>query len=393
MPIRQIVRRLVLGVLVSSPGFALAQGRRHRLGRRDGRGHESGAVPQRCARMDHLAAQSHANPRTPDETLARRTMREQSAGRVATLGRGTRAVLGVLLAFVSAGCLLHPIAPQVLGPRLHPRDPARTVVTFVVLGDMGDGGSAQTQVAHAMRSVCERDGCDFVLGLGDNLYPHGVHAVHDPAFQDKFEQPYALLQGLDFWMILGNHDWKHLWTGAQAQIDYTLHSDRWRLPNVHYGIPFLPPWLHIYGVDTSLLEAVVGVSQLHAAQAALCGQPGWRVVFGHYPTRSTGAESDGGSEFVRGALEHLIRTCHIQVYFAGHDHHQAQLDRGFYQEIIEGAGGAELAPVRVGDPQQRFGRATHGFAWVRVTEERLAIRLYDVQQTVLYAWETSGKSP
>ncbi len=296
-------------------------------------------------------------------------------------------VLCVLLLFFSPGCL-QPIATEVLLPRLHPRDPDRAAVTFVALGDMGDGGSAQTHVAHAMAGVCQREGCDFVLGLGDNIYPHGVHAVHDPAFQDKFAKPYALLQGLDFWMILGNHDWKHLLSGAQAQIDYTLHSDRWRLPHVHYGIPFLPPWLHIYGVDTSLIEAVVGVYQLQAAQAALCGQPGWRVVFGHHPTRSTRADGDSGSGFVRGALEHLIQTCHIHVYFAGHDHHQAHLDGGFYQEIIEGAGGAELSPVRVGDVQQRFGMATHGFAWVRVTEARLVIRFYDVQQTVLYTWES-----
>jgi hypothetical protein len=81
------------------------------------------------------------------------------------------------------------------------------------------------------------------------------------------------------------------------------------------------------------------------------------------------------------------------VYFAGHDHHQAHLDRGLYQEIIEGAGGAELSPVRDGDPQQRFGSATHGFAWVRVTAERLVIQLYDVQQTMLYAWEMARQSP
>ncbi len=302
------------------------------------------------------------------------------------------AVLCVLLSFVPTGCL-QPIAAQVLFPRLHLRDPERTAVKFVALGDMGDGGSAQTHVAQAMFSVCQRDGCDFVLGLGDNIYPHSVHSAHDPAFQAKFEQPYARFQGIDFWMILGNHDWKHLWTGAQAEVDYTLQSDRWRLPHAHYAIPFLPPWLHIYGVDTSLLEAVVGVYQLQAAQAALCGQPGWRFVFGHYPTRSTGAEGHSGSWLVRHALEQLIRQCHIHVYFAGHDHHPAHLDGGFYQEIIEGAGGAALAPVRVGDPQQRFGMATHGFAWVRVTEERLAVRFYNVQQTMLYAWETSGKSP
>ena len=304
---------------------------------------------------------------------------------------GFYAGLGCLVLWCATGCV-QPIAPEVLGPRLHPRDPTRTAVTFVALGDMGDGGSAQTHVAQAMYSVCQRDGCDFVLGLGDNIYPHSIQSVHAPAFQDKFERPYARFQALDFWMILGNHDWKRLVTGAQAQVDYTLYSDRWRLPHVHYAIPFLPPWLHLYGVDTSLLEAGIGVYQLHAAQAALCGQPGWRLVFGHYPTRSTAAEGHS-AWFVRSALEYLIRACAIHVYFAGHDHHQAHLDRGWYQEIIEGAGGAELSPLQVGDPQQRFGRATHGFAWVRVTAAQLTIRFYDVQQTVLYAWETAAPAP
>src|SRR5262249_7803720 len=155
----------------------------------------------------------------------------------------------------------------------------------------------------------------------------------DPAFQEKFEKPYSVFKGIDFWMILGNHDWKQLLTGAQAQIDYTLKSELWRLPNAHYGIPFLPPWLHIYGVDTSLIEAVVGLHQLRSAQSYLCGEPGWRFLFGHYPTRSNRADDHGGSWFVRHELEELIRECKIQVYFAGHDHHQAHLDLGFYQEI------------------------------------------------------------
>jgi hypothetical protein len=289
-----------------------------------------------------------------------------------------------LVVLCATGCV-QPIAPEVLVARLHPRDPDRHDVKFVALGDMGHGGIAQAHVAHAMHSVCAREGCDFVLGLGDNIYPHGVYSAHEPAFQDKFESPYARFRGIDFWMILGNHDWKHLVTGAQAQIDYTLHSDRWRLPHTHYAIPFLPPWLHLYGVDTSLLEAGVGVDQVPAAQAALCGQPGWRMLFGHYPTHA--------HWFVRRALEHLIRQCRIQVYFAGHDHHQAHLDWGWYQEIIEGAGGAELAAVQGGGSQLRFGRATHGFAWVQVTAARLEIRLYDHEQTVLYVWETASKAP
>ena len=189
-------------------------------------------------------------------------------GNTVTVSSVSWAVVGVLVVGVALGWL-QPIAPQVLAPHLHPRDPARPVVTFVALGDMGNGSSAQRHIAHAMWRVCQQEGCDFVLGLGDNIYPHGVASVHDPAFQEHFEQPYARFHGLDFWLILGNHDWRHLLTGAQAQIAYTLQSERWRLPDVHYAIPFLPTWLHIYGVDTSLLEAVVGIPQLQAAQAAM----------------------------------------------------------------------------------------------------------------------------
>jgi len=70
-----------------------------------------------------------------------------------------------LVVYCAAGCL-QSIAPEVLVPRLHPRDPARTAVTFVALGDSGRRRLAQTQVAHAMASVCQRDGCDFVLASG-----------------------------------------------------------------------------------------------------------------------------------------------------------------------------------------------------------------------------------
>src|SRR5215470_3687795 len=45
-----------------------------------------------------------------------------------------------LILWCAAGCV-QPIAPEVLLPRLQQRDPARIDVTFVALGDMGDGGS------------------------------------------------------------------------------------------------------------------------------------------------------------------------------------------------------------------------------------------------------------
>jgi len=63
-------------------------------------------------------------------------------------------------------------------------------------------------------------------------------------------------------------------------------------------------------------------------------------------------------------------SVHVQVYFAGHEHHQAHLDVGGIRRSSKGRGGRSYPPSD-GEPLQRFGRVTHGFAWVRVTEERL----------------------
>src|SRR5215831_14462000 len=132
--------------------------------------------------------------------MARRGPSGRCGAAVTRLALGAAALLGlgVLLAWVGTGGVLRPIAPQALAPRLHPRDPARAAVTFVVLGDMGTGSLVQSHVAHAMLRVCQQEGCDFVLGVGDNIYPHGVDAVDDAQFQAKFEQPYARFRGIDF---------------------------------------------------------------------------------------------------------------------------------------------------------------------------------------------------
>ena len=82
--------------------------------------------------------------------------------------------------------------------------------------------------------------------------------------------------------------------------------------------------------------------------------------------------------------------------------------RGYVLGWVEGyeTGTLQCTPEKITDAQlvrivvkylrdypQMLGVATHGFAWVRVTAKRLALRFYDVQQTVLYAWEMAATVP
>lgn len=101
--------------------------------------------------------------------------------------------------------------------------PAAAAVRFLALGDAGEGNRAQDANGNAMKALCARKGCDFVLYLGDNFYGQGITSPDDLQFQQKFELPYAGLD-LPFYAMLGNHDygdppidyWK-----PQSQVDYT----------------------------------------------------------------------------------------------------------------------------------------------------------------------------
>ena len=77
-------------------------------------------------------------------------------------------------------------------------------VRFAVIGDSGRGDQAQHAVAQQMIAWREKFPFDFVVMLGDNIYP--PHAADD--YEKKFEDPYRPLldAGVKFYAAIGNHD-------------------------------------------------------------------------------------------------------------------------------------------------------------------------------------------
>ena len=96
MDVRRIMIGAILAVLVSSPGFALAQGRGRRMGMGDSMGHDKGAMKQIEPLMQQMggltqqmAERIKAGPLTPDQTLQLSTMMEQLATMMTRLASGT----------------------------------------------------------------------------------------------------------------------------------------------------------------------------------------------------------------------------------------------------------------------------------------------------------------
>ena len=70
-------------------------------------------------------------------------------------------------------------------------DPGVAYERFIAIGDMGTGRADQLEVAAAMVDRASRDGLDFILTLGDNIYENGVTSELDPQWATEFEEPYG----------------------------------------------------------------------------------------------------------------------------------------------------------------------------------------------------------
>ena len=85
---------------------------------------------------------------------------------------------------------------------------------WIVLGDWGGWpgplftSPIQLSVAQSMKRASRMHPPEYVIGLGDNFYFHGVTGVDDPMFEETFEKVYNTSELQCNWhVVLGNHDW------------------------------------------------------------------------------------------------------------------------------------------------------------------------------------------
>lgn len=133
---------------------------------------------------------------------------------------------------------------------------------------------------------------EYIVGLGDNFYYHGVEDENDPMFEKTFENIYTgpraywspgrTVKGgtrleseprkapnlqCPWYHTTGNHDWSTrinengeiVGGNVTAQIAYTEKSDRWMFPDLFYKIDtFLPNGIsqRIIMIDTPSLSGV-----------------------------------------------------------------------------------------------------------------------------------------
>jgi predicted phosphodiesterase len=241
-------------------------------------------------------------------------------------------------------------------------------LTFAVIGDSGAPGRAQQQVASQMKNYYDnRHRFEFVLLLGDNIYPDGIGR----GLKAHFEEPYAPLlgAGVKFYAALGNHDIRK---GTETQINYDKFNMGGRR---YYSFVKGDGLIEFFALDSTVLSGdakeleQIQVAQLEREKLAINAdgritqqerkrlekldpeldesrafiqehtslaesqfawlkeamsksQARWKVVFMHHSIYSS-ARRHGNSKGVlqlRALLEPILVQNRVDAVFAGHDH-------------------------------------------------------------------------
>lgn len=272
--------------------------------------------------------------------------------------------------------------------------PAGETVGFIAVGDFGTGDVAQLRLAEAMASVCERERCDFVIGLGDNFYPDGVDSRTDVQFQSNFEQPFADFN-IPFYMVLGNHDVERP-VSPQSQIAYS--SERWKLPGRWYAFRAGP--VRLVALDTNLPASEAGDDQLSWVEDMLSDSHDapWIIAFGHHPLYSNGAHGDAAGAAQQWLHAAICGSGSVDLYLAGHDHDlqwlAAKPDSCPGTEfVVSGAGARPRAlESRVNTAHYMRGE-TLGFFWFGASKDVLIGRAYDGTGTLLFERTLPRRDP
>jgi hypothetical protein len=132
---------------------------------------------------------------------------------------------------------------------------AQRGINLFVVGDTGLPTERRDSVVAMMGRATKWCRPKAVVMHGDNFYESGVRSVADPNFESKFENTFdRQLFDFPFHPTLGNHDY---FGDVSAQVQYSQHSDRWRMPATYYTIHHRNRFssLDLFVIDTNPIDS------------------------------------------------------------------------------------------------------------------------------------------
>jgi len=246
-------------------------------------------------------------------------------------------------------------------------------IRFAAIGDYGDGGPAERDVADLVKSWKPA----FIITLGDNNYPRGSDTTiddHIGRFYHEFIAPYNGAFGVGaadnrFFPSLGNHDWRT--PGAVPYLDY------FTLPGNERYYEFVRGPVHFFVIDSDPHEpdgvGVDGAQARWLRDALARATEPWKIVYMHHPPYSSGNEHGNTP-----SMQWPFHLWGADVVMAGHEHTYERIERDSMLYFVNGLGGAThygIADTVVGSRVRYAG--DYGAMLIEATPQSIVFRFID----------------
>jgi len=245
---------------------------------------------------------------------------------------------------------------------------------FVMVGDSG-AGVLGTPYQALLDVAAQMDALDpdFVLHLGDVIYPDGQAEGYQPYFFNPYRN---LLDSAPIFPSLGNHDYHT--ANAQPYLDvFYLPANNPAGTERYYSFDWGDA--HFVALDSNRLYPIAAVTDtvmlnwLAADLAATTAE--WKFVYFHHAPYSSGLH---GYEPVivamRTIMAPLFEQYDVDMVFAGHDHiYERSKPQNGVIYIVSGGGGASTYPV-VPQEFSAYAERVHHTVKVRIDGCILSLR-------------------
>jgi len=221
---------------------------------------------------------------------------------------------------------------------------------FAVIGDFGDAGQAEADVAAMVHSW----DVEFIVTTGDNNYPDGEASTIDPnigQYYAEYINPYKGEYGPGgtenrFFPTLGNHDWRE--ESLQPHYDYFTLPGNERYYDFEWGP------VHFFMIDSDDHEPD-GITQdsLQAAwfeEAIAASTAPWKLVYMHHPPYSSSSKYGSDED-----MQWPYADWGVDAVFSGHAHLYERLYFDGIPFFVNGLGGRwkSIPQIhRFGDPDE-----------------------------------------
>jgi hypothetical protein len=274
---------------------------------------------------------------------------------------------------------------------------------FIVISDWGwNGYKNQQPVADQMEKISDSIDAEFFISCGDNFQVNGVSSDRDPLWITNFENVYKGLSLMkDWYPVLGNHDYKG---SAQAQIDYSKISRRWRMSEHYYTFSkevndsvsarfiFLdtPPLVSKYhNTEYPEIAKQDTAKEMQWLKDVLANsKEQWILVFGHHPIHSA-SQKHGNTPEMIARVKPLLEKYNARFYFSGHDHDFQHLhEKGQNLEYIVTGTGGDVRPASTNE-MSLFSRSEPGFSIVSFRGDSIRIFFTGMKGDIIYSFGRS----